>query len=131
MQSELYQNEAMRNYFIVVELPGGEELKFINDKNSPTDFWINAAQAVISGTATVIIIREDTGVCEEFWKYNSTLIKFTTFILVNVCLCPDGIVSQQVIYNKFIANTGLIHHELVIDKADNFQLVTIDCQYNN
>ena len=117
----------MKNYFVVVELPGGEELRFLNGKSSTNDFWLKAAEAINSGAASVICNREDTGVCEEFRKYIKTLQKFTTFILVNLCLCPDGLVNNVDIYNKFIDNTGLAHQESVIDEAHNFQLVTIDC----
>jgi len=116
----------MKHYFVVLELPGGEELKFTDGKCSPKHFWEDATNAVGAGNALVITSREDTGVCEEFRKYISTLKKFTTFVLVHLHLCPNEFVSQSELYKKFTGISSYAQEETVIDTAYNFQLVTID-----
>jgi len=116
----------MKHYFVVLELPGGEELKFVNGRNSPHRFWETASQTMAMGNALIISSREDTGVCEEFRKYITTLKKFTTFVLVNLPLCPNGIVCQSEINKKFKDFLINLNNESVIDAAHNFQLVTIE-----
>ena len=118
--------EMMKHYFVVLELPGGEELKFTDGKCSPKHFWETAADAIVMGNAPIISSRQDTGVCEDFWKYVATLKKFTTFVLVNLHLCPNDSVCQTEIHKKFAGISINSHCETVIDAAYNFQLVTID-----
>jgi hypothetical protein len=118
--------EAMKHYFVVLELPGGEELKFVNGKSSPSRFWETAASAVRIGATSIISSREDTGVCEEFRRHVITLKKFTTFVLVHLCLCPNENLSQEHL-DKKLSGLSLNHHlESIIDASDTFQLVTID-----
>jgi len=116
----------MKHYFVVLELPGGEELKFTDGKCSPKHFWEDATNAVCLGNTSIISSREDTGVCEEFRKYVGTLKKFTTFVLVHLHLCPNEFVSQSELNKKFTGISSYIQEETVIDAAYNFQLVTID-----
>ena len=118
--------EMAKNYFVVLELPGGEELKFVDGKCSPKYFWENAANAVFSGNASIIISREDTGVCEEFRKHVATIKKFTTFILVNLCLCSNDTINHTEIYKKFTEISQKPYTEVIIDADHNFQLVAID-----
>lgn len=116
----------MKHYFVVLELPGGEELKFVDGKCSPKHFWENATHAVGLGNASIISSREDTGVCEEFRKYVGTLKKFTTFVLVHLHLYQNEAVNYSELHKKFAGISSYLQDETVIDAAYNFQLVTID-----
>lgn len=116
--------EPIKHYFVVLELPGGEELKFVDGKCSPQNFWEVAASAIGMGNAPIISSREDTGVCEEFRKHVNTIKKFTTFVLVHLHLYPGEIVNGTKIHNKISEILNDPFGEIVIDEAYNFQLVT-------
>ena len=118
--------EMLKHYFVVFELPGGEELRFTDDNCSPKLFWENVTDAVGLGNTSIIISREDTGVCEEFWKHVATLKKFTTFVLVHLDLYQNEAVNHFVLHKKFAGISSYPQDETVIDAAHNFQLVTID-----
>lgn len=116
----------MEHYFVVLELPGGEELKFKDSGNCPDAFWEKAADIIDRGEAQIISKRQDTGVSEELRKHLSNIKKFTTFVLVHMQFCTGDFLNEKDIFKKlsrWLLNTK---HGLVIDTADNFQLVTID-----
>jgi hypothetical protein len=116
----------MEHYFVVLELPGGEELKFKEGKDSPTDFWKTAADAIDKGRAQVICKRQDTGVSEELRKYLKHIKKFTTFVLVHMHFHASEFVNEKLFYKKLSKWLKASSHGIVIDTADNFQLVTVE-----
>ncbi|MXN93158.1 hypothetical protein GR160_18170 [Flavobacterium sp. Sd200] len=116
----------MEHYFVVLELPGGEELKFKEGRNSPDDFWETAAGIIDRGEAQIISKRQDTGVSEELRKHLKNIKKFTTFVLVHTHFCSSEFLNEKDIFKKLSRWLHLPKRELVIDTADNFQLVTID-----
>jgi hypothetical protein len=98
----------MEHYFVVLELPGGEELKFKEGKDSPTDFWKTAADAI------------------ELRKYLKHIKKFTTFVLVHMHFHASEFVNEKLFYKKLSKWLKASSHGIVIDTADNFQLVTVE-----
>lgn len=119
------QIEAMERYFIVIELPGGDELRFLEGSNSPENFWPSAALAIDNGEALIICKRGDTGVSEDLRKYISTLNKFTTFILAQLSLCGKDFLCANTIYKKTAEWIRYSDKEVLIDADTNFQLVTL------
>ena len=87
----------MEHYFVVLELPGGEELKFEKGRVSPEDFWEMAADAVDKGKANIISKRQDTGVSEELRKYLLHVKKFTTFVLVHIHFHAAELLNEKTI----------------------------------
>jgi hypothetical protein len=120
------QIEAMDTYFVVIELPGGSELKFTESKYSPDNFWVTAASALQMGEVHIVSRREDTGVSEELRKHITTLSKFTTFILAQITLCKNELLCNTTIFTKTADWIVLSDKEVVIDEDANFQLVTLD-----
>lgn len=116
----------MEHYFVVLELPGGEELKFSESRYCPDDFWEKAADIIDRGEARIISRRQDTGVSEELRKYLVNIKKFTTFVLVHMQFCTHDFLNEKDIFKKLSRWLSSSNHDLVIDTADNFQLVTID-----
>jgi hypothetical protein len=116
----------MEHYFVVLELPGGDELKFSEGRKSPDYFWEKAAHCVNKGEAQIICKRQDTGVSEELRRRLSHIKKFTTFVLVHIQLCAGDFLNEKDIFKKLSKWLSNSKQELVIDTADNFQLVTID-----
>ena len=74
----------MQHYFILLELPGGSELKFNSGDESPDDFWRNAVRSIRKGRANLICRRQDTGVSEALHKYMLTANHFTTFMVAEL-----------------------------------------------
>jgi len=116
----------MEHYFVVLELPGGEELKFEKGKDSPENFWKMAADAVNRGKANIICKRQDTGVSEELRKYLQHVKKFTTFVLVHMHFHATEFLNEKLVFKKLSKWLTTPSPKIVIDAADNFQLVTID-----
>jgi hypothetical protein len=109
--------------FVVLELPGGEELKYI-DQN-PHGFWKCVAGIIRNGGAKVISKRKDTGISEDLRRHVSDKDNFTTYVLVDMHLDPHRCSNHQIFkkVSSWVAGPG--HHK-VIDNGSNFQLVTVD-----
>ncbi len=116
----------MEHYFVVLELPGGEELKFNESSSSPYAFWEKAAAIIDRGEARIICKRQDTGVSEELRRHIAKIKKFTTFVLVHMHFAANDFLNERTIFRKLSKWLSKAKKELVIDTADNFQLVTID-----
>lgn len=116
----------MQHYFLVLELPGGAELKFSNGATSPKNFWNNAALSVKQGRAKLICRRQDTGIAEEFRKHIKSLKTFRTYVLVEMEFQKNDFTSKKHIFKKAAQHIISHEHEAVIDCADNFQLVTVE-----
>lgn len=116
----------MNHYFVVLELPGGKELKFNPKKGSPKNFWKCASTAIANGQAKIISKRQDTGVSEELRRHLLNVTKFTTYVLVHLHLCPKESAASTDLLKKIAAFNPDESNGIVIDYADNFQLVTVD-----
>ncbi len=112
-------------YFLVLELPGGEELKFTEGAASPKNFWNAAAKSVKQGKAKLICRSQDTGISEDFRKHLKTVKTFKTYILLQMDLEKDDFASKKGVFKKAAQYIVNPETEVVIDKADNFQLVTV------
>lgn len=110
--------------FVVLELPGGEELKYVDEK-SPQSFWRSVAQTIDEGRAKIISKRQDTGISEELRSHVAATGKYTTYVLVDMHVHPGRCDNRQIFKRVSSWLTGPGHHK-VIDNGTNFQLVTVD-----
>ncbi|KAF2519483.1 hypothetical protein E0W68_03810 [Flavobacterium salilacus subsp. salilacus] len=116
----------MKNYFILLELPGGKELKFTIGNKSPKNFWRNAIRAIRKGRANLICRRQDTGISEALRSYMTGANRFTTFMLTNLKMNSHESRDKKAILNKTVQSISDMERETVIDTNKNFQLVTCD-----
>ena len=114
----------MEVYFVVLQLPGGCGLKFI-DGNSPEHFWKTVSCAVNSKEAKIVSVRPDTGVSEELRDY-AIGKEFSSYFIFYLMMEKQDIKNHDLILQK--ANDILMvgNQELLIDADENFQLVTLD-----
>ncbi len=110
--------------FVVLELPGGEELKYVDEKSS-RGFWASVAGTIRDGGAKIISKRQDTGISEDLRSHVSGKETFTTYVLVDMHLHPQRCDNRQIFKRVSSWLTGPGHHK-VIDNGTNFQLLTID-----
>ena len=116
----------MEHYFMVLELPGGAELKFVEGKTSPKNFWDKAAHSIKTGKAKLISSRKDTGISEELRKHVKSVNTFKTYVLVHMDIDVNKFASRKETYKKISKLIASPQHETVIDTAENFQLVTVE-----
>ena len=114
----------MEHYFILLELPGGSELKFNAGNKSPDDFWRNAVRSIRKGRANLICRRQDTGVSEALHTYMLTARHFTTFMLADLQMQRNESCDKKIILYKMVQSIIHTEHETVIENCDRFQLVT-------
>jgi len=114
----------MDHCFVVLELPGGSELKFVNDKSTP-NFWKSVARTIREGKAKIISKRRDTGISEDLRRHVAHVDNFKTYVLVDMHLAPAKC-GERDIFKKVSSWLTMPGHDKVIDTAENFQLVTID-----
>ncbi|KOS04886.1 hypothetical protein AM493_01635 [Flavobacterium akiainvivens] len=110
--------------FVVLELPGGEELKYVDEANTH-GFWTAVAGNIRDGKAKIISKRQDTGISEDLRSHVSGNQKFTTYVLVDMHLHPQRCSNNRIFERVSAWLTGTGRHR-VIDDGANFQLVTID-----
>lgn len=115
-----------QHYFLLLELPGGTELKFCKNNCSPLKFWNKAARSIKSGRAKIISKRQDTGISEELRNHLQKIRGFKTFILVHTHLTTEELSNRKVFFEKIAKWITIPENEIVIDAAENFQLVTLD-----
>ena len=116
----------MEHYFILLELPGGRELKFSVGNKSPTDFWRNTVRSIRKGRAKLICRRQDTGLSEALRKYMLRANHFTTFLFADLKMKRSESCDKKVIMDKTVASITNTEHETVIDTNLDFQLITVD-----
>jgi len=116
----------MKNYFVLIELPGGSELKFTDGCKSPVDFWRNAVRSIRKGRVNLICRRQDTGVSEVLHAYMLTAGHFKTFVLADVEMEPEECSDKKTILKKMAQSIMGLGRETVIHTCPKFQLVTID-----
>jgi len=113
-----------QNYFIVFELPVEPEFLFNESIESTEHFWKTTKIAIDKGAARMISCRKDTGVSEDLRRHVSQINTFTTFVLVTMPM--NNAKNTNKIYKKASKSMIKPAQVNVIDKAYNFQLVTMD-----
>lgn len=117
----------MEVYFVVLKLPGGEELKF-TDGSSPQYFWQHVSKTIQNGNAKIVSARTDTGVSEELRSHLKCNC-FETYFLFYLMMNKSEIKNHELIFEKANDLLKVGNYEMVIDASDNFQVVTLD--YND
>lgn len=116
----------MEVYFIVLKLPGGKELKF-TEGCSPENFWTYVAGTINNREAKIISARKDTGVSEEL-RSHLRCNCFETYFLYYLMMNKNDACNHELMFEKASDLLKVGNYEMVIDTADNFQLVTLDYQ---
>ena len=79
----------METYFVVLQLPGSKELKFVEGRYSPENFWHYASDAIDNGISNIVSVRQDTGVSEEVRSHAHYSGEFETYLLFYLMLSKD------------------------------------------
>lgn len=116
----------METYFVVLQLPGSAELKFVEGKYSPENFWQYAATIISNGKSDIISVRQDTGASEDLRNHADCSAKFKTYLLFYLMLSKEEAKNKNVIFQKISDLLKVANYEVVIDANDNFQLVMGD-----
>ena len=116
----------METYFVVLQLPGSKELRFVDGKYSPENFWHYAANVINQEKPAIVSVRQDTGVSEELRSHADCSRKFETYILFYLMLNKDEVNDKKAIFRKISDLMKVANYEMVIDANDNYQLVMRD-----
>ena len=114
----------MEVYFVVLKLPGSDELKFI-DGNSPEHFWNTVSHAINCEEAEIISVRTDTGASEEI-RNNACGNSFKTYFLFYLMMEKNETKNKELILQKAKDLLTVGNQESVIETEDNFQVITLD-----
>lgn len=114
----------MESYFVVLQLPGSDELKFTDDKNPSRDFWKKAGHALLSKEAKIVCIRKDTGVSEALRKHVGNCSNFKTYVLFHMELTKEDLEDNEQIFDKAASLLEYANYDMLIDADENFQLLT-------
>lgn len=116
----------METYFVVLQLPGSAELKFVDGKYSPENFWNYAINVISRGKSDIVSVRQDTGVSEELRSHAECSRQFETYVLFYLMLSKDEARDKNAILKKVSDLMKVANYEMVIDANDNYQLVMRD-----
>ncbi|MGV3458972.1 MAG: hypothetical protein ACO1N9_00815 [Flavobacterium sp.] len=115
----------METYFVVLQLPGSEELKFGKGQSCPKNFWKRAKKEIADGNSQIVSIRRDTGISEELRAHLAGLEGFTTYLIFHAFLTDEQAKDRSLllkIAEKMVENA----QQEVVDCNEHFQLVAID-----
>lgn len=115
----------MEYYFVVLQLPGGKELKFTDDDKVRENFWDKAGKFITAGKAPIVCVRQDTGVAESV-RSHVTKGHYTTYLLFHLLMTTDEVHDKKVIFEKATEILKMANYEALIDSDEHFQLVVID-----
>lgn len=116
----------MDYYFVVLQLPGGKELKFTDDEKKQEYFWDKAAQMIEQEQAGIVCVRQDTGVSDDVRKHYAEHKSFNTYLLFHLMLKNSETNKKKAILNKAADILKTANYETLIDSGDNFQLLAAD-----
>lgn len=115
----------MKTYFVVLQLPGSDELKFSEGHTCPRDFWKKAKKDLADKKCEIVSIRQDTGISEELRAHLAGLNGFTTYLIFNARLSREQAGDKSYLLSladKMIENA----HQELVDSNEHFQLVALD-----
>lgn len=113
----------METYFVVLQLPGSDELKFTNDPHhflKSADYYLNA------GAAQIVSIRRDTGVSDDVRRHIKTCNSYKSYLLFYIPLKIRQLTDYDLIMKKASEILKEANYEALVDSDDNFQLVMAD-----
>lgn len=116
----------MKTYFIVLRLPGDEELKFSEGRMRPVNFWEKARIDVNAGKSEIVSIRYDTGISEELRAHLAGLSGFTTYIIFNACLTEAQVQDESILMSLAKQVIDKAENEIMVDFDEHFQLVYVN-----
>ncbi|WP_294822177.1 hypothetical protein [uncultured Flavobacterium sp.] len=116
----------METYFVVLQLPGSRDLKFVEGRYSPENFWPYAANAINEGLSDIVSVRQDTGISEAVRSHALCSGCFETYLLFYLMLNKEEARDKNVIIQKISDLMKVANYEMVVDSCDSYQLVMRD-----
>ncbi len=116
----------METYFVVLQLPCSKELKFVEGRYSPENFWLYASDAINRGISNIVSVRQDTGVSEEIRTHADSSGEFETYLLFYLMLSKDEAKDKKAITQKISDLLKVANYEMVVDTGDSYQLIMRD-----
>ena len=115
----------METYFVVLQLPGNEELKF--NYETPNHFLKSAYYFLTAGAAQIVSIRKDTGVSEDVRNHISTCSSYKSYLLLYIPLTISELTDHTIIMQKACDIIKEANYEALVDFDERFQLVLAEC----
>lgn len=112
----------MKPYFLLLEL--ADEPEDIPDADT-LQICSNAAQALITGKANIVCMRNDTGVSEELRAHAANLKRFTTYIILQVHATSCDLVHNAVFLRKIYKWLKNSCHSELVHSENNFRLISL------
>lgn len=116
----------MKTYFIVLRLPGSDELKFSEGHVRPRNFCEKARIDVNAGKSEIVSIRHDTGISEELRSHLAGLSGFTTYIIFSAALTEEQVEDVSILMSLAKQIIDKAESEIMVDYDEHFQLVSIN-----
>jgi len=113
----------MEPYFLVLEI---HDDNVISKQDGDTEnICANAARAINCGNASIICVRNDTGISEELRSYARKVHKYTTFILLQIHASKSELLNSSSLFKKVQAWLKSSCHTEVIHTEDTYRLIAI------
>ncbi|MFP9115728.1 hypothetical protein ACLI1A_17440 [Flavobacterium sp. RHBU_3] len=112
----------MEPYFLLLQLE--DDQGHIPDEDTAT-ICDTAAQALLTGKANIVCMRNDTGVSEDLRAHASTLKRFTTYIILQIHATSCDLVHSAIFIRKIYkwlknsCSSELVHSE------NNYRLIAV------
>lgn len=113
----------MEPYFLLLEIH--EDYATASHDKEQDNICAHAARAITCGSASIICVRNDTGVSEELRSYAKRLKKFTTFILLQVHASQSELVNNSRLFRKIHTWLKSACHTEVIHTEETYRLIAV------
>lgn len=113
----------MEPYFLLLEIH--DDYIAAGQIEGQDNICANAARAITCGSASIICVRNDTGISEELRSYAKRLKTFTTFILLQVHASKSELVNNSRLFRKIHAWLKSACHSEVIHTEETYRLIAI------
>lgn len=113
----------MEPYFLVLEIH--DENAIIEQDAESENICANAALAITNGNASIICVRNDTGISEELRTYARKLKKYTTFILLQVNASKGELLNSSSLLKKVYAWLKSACHTEVVHTEETYRLIAV------
>lgn len=121
----------MKTYFVVLQLPGSEELKLGEGHLSPYDFWTKAKKSIATEQCEIVSIRRDTGISEDLRQHLAGVENFTTYIIFHANLSEAQAQDKHLLYNVALNIIDSAQRDVMVDSGEHFQVLSIDQHHDH